>query len=50
MLKTEIYKFVSSINIIDVNLVELLKSSFIYMRNKVDPRMETSGTSQVILQ
>ena len=49
ILESEINKFVSSANIIGVSLLELLKSSFIYMRNKSGPRIEPCGTPQVIL-
>ena len=46
----EVNKFVSSANIIGVSLLELLKRSFIYMRNKSGARMEPCGTPQVILR
>ena len=44
----EINKFVSSANIIRVSLFQLVKRSFIYMRNKSGPRMEPCGKPQVI--
>ena len=50
ILETETNKFVSSANIIGVSLLELLKRSFIYMRNRSGPRMEPCGTPQVILR
>ena len=46
----EINKFVSSANIIRVSLFQLVKRSFIYMRNKSGPRMEPCGKPQVIRQ
>ena len=46
----EINKFVSSANIIGVSLLQLVKKSFIYMRNKSGPRMEACGKSQVTRQ
>ena len=49
-LELGIYKFVSSANVIGVSLLELLKRSFIYMRNKREPRMEFYGAPQVILR
>ena len=48
ILKSEINKFVSCSNIIGFSLLELLKRSFIYIRNKSGPRMEPCGTPQVI--
>ena len=48
--ESEINKFVSSAKIIGVSLLELLKRSFIYMRNNSGPRMEPCGTPQIILQ
>ena len=48
-LESEINKFASSANIIGVSLLELLKRSFIYMRNKSGPRMGPCGTPEVIL-
>ena len=46
--ESEINKFVSSANIIGVSFHEILKRSFIYMRNKSGPRMELCGKPQVI--
>ena len=48
ILESETNKFVSSANII--SLLELLKRSFIYMRNKSGSRMEPCGTPQPILR
>ena len=48
-LKTEINKFVSSANILDVTLVELPKSSFICMNNKSGTDMEPCVTPHRIL-
>ena len=50
ILESEINKFVSSANITGISLLELLKRSFIYMRNIGGPRMEHCGTPQVILR
>ena len=50
ILESKINNFVSSANIIGVSLFEILKRSFIYMRNKSGPRMEPCGTPQVILR
>ena len=50
ILESKIKNFVSSANIIGVSLFEILKRSFIYMRNKSGPRMEPCGTPQVILR
>ena len=50
ILESEINKFVSSANIIGVSLLELLKRSFIFVRNKSGPRMEPCGTPQVIVR
>ena len=50
ILEPEINKFVSSANIIGISLLEPLKRSFIYRRNKNGPRMETYGALQVILR
>ena len=40
ILESKINKFVLSVNIIGVSLLELQKKSFIFMRNKSEPRME----------
>ena len=48
-LGSEINKFVSSANIIGVSLLELLKRSSIYVRNKSGPQMESCGTPKVTL-
>ena len=48
--ESEINKFVSSANIIGVSLLELRKSSFMYMKKKIGPWLEPCGTPQIILQ
>ena len=50
VLESEINKFVWSDNIIRVSLLELLKKSFIYKRNKSGPRMEPCVIQKVILR
>ena len=49
ILESEINEFLPSANIVGVSLLELLKSSFIYLRNKRGSRMDPFGTPQVII-
>ena len=48
LVEWEINKFASSANIIGVSFLDLLKMSFIYLRNNIAPRMEPCGTPRVI--